>query len=78
MKPYEKPRLMALSLSSNDMLCGDCNPDYVKNKDLIEDLLKDSGLSMVFGSAESGCEMPIPGLETYCKMLLNDLGAFAS
>ena len=24
MKTYEKPRLMALSLSGNDRLCGDC------------------------------------------------------
>ena len=78
LKPYEKPRLIALTLSGNDMLCGNCNPDYVANKDLIEDILNDFGMSLTFGSTSGGCEMNVPGLEAYCKMNLSDLGAFAS
>lgn len=31
MKTYEKPRLMALSLSGNDRLCGDCSKNGAAN-----------------------------------------------
>lgn len=78
MKPYEKPRLMALSLSGNDMLCGNCSPELINNPDLLDDLMKDFDFSLIFGSSAGGCTMIIPGLESYCKMNLNDMVAFAS
>lgn len=78
LKPYEKPRLIALTLSGNDMLCGNCNPDYVANRDLIEAILNDFGMALTFGSVSGGCNMDVPGLQTYCKTNLSDLGAFAS
>lgn len=78
MKPYEKPRLMALSLSGNDMLCGNCSPELISNPSLLDKLIEDWGSENLFGSPEGGCGMHLPGLDLYCKMNLNDMTAFAS
>lgn len=48
MKTYEKPRLMALSLSGNDQLCGTCAE---KNGILLKDQL---GLAEVLISMSNG------------------------
>ena len=57
MKTYEKPRLVALSLTSNDMLCGTCNTDVMDEEfdDLIGELFPDVE-GEVFSSS---CEIPV-------------------
>ena len=76
MKEYKKPAMMALSLSANDMLCGDCNVKTRFTEDPfilklaaewgkggnIPDIL-DPG-DNVFGTGETGCSIE---LDTYCK-----------
>ena len=80
MKTYEKPRLMALSLSGNDQLCGSCSDKGSTNL-----LYKDPsgglalGLDFLVGNDDGvltkeeaarafgpneGCEIPV---ESYCK-----------
>ena len=80
MKPYEKPRLMALSLSGNNQLCGSCSEEGCQNL-----LYKDptSGIALaldflvgnddgVLTQAEASkafapsesCEVPV---DSYCK-----------
>lgn len=69
MKAYEKPRLVALSISSNDMLCESCaidihgsnaNPDYLQTIALMEEM----GISTDFLFDVGSCEYPVSG---YCK-----------
>lgn len=79
MKTYEKPQLVALSLSGEDRLCGDCRDNgatYLLHNDEsgIADLLdlmigngdgtlKRDEVSSFFGALES-CEKQVAG---YCK-----------
>ncbi len=72
MKTYEKPRLVALSLTSNDMLCGTCNTDAVGNKEF------DDLISEMFPGKEdllfsSSCEIPVEDID---KFPHDDLDAF--
>lgn len=58
MKKYEKPRLMALSLSGNDMLCATCDIDILGDnanpiwKDTYGDFIDHNN---AFGEAEDQC-----------------------
>lgn len=66
MKAYEKPRLVALSLSGNDMLCLNCevNPkDNAALNDMINTFFGGI-LEGVFGTTESACSNQVSG---YCK-----------
>lgn len=78
MKKYEKPMLMAVSVSGNDQLCGSCsdqgrtplyNNEELKNNLLLYadkngdgELSRDEA-SMLFG-LEDNCKRPLDG---YCK-----------
>lgn len=72
MKKYEKPRLMALSLSGNDMLCGGCTPGSLDdiNGDMLEDIKKD--WEILFSSLETDCMLSWDALEGYCKFTLDN------
>lgn len=65
MKTYEKPRLVALSLTSNDMLCGSCNTDVMDEEfdDLIGKLFPDVE-GEVFSSSSS-CEIPVEDIDKF-------------
>lgn len=68
MKTYEKPRLNALSLSGNDMLCNSCDIDIIgDNADTnIKAMLEIFGdPSQVLGSGED-CAIKV-SIEGYCK-----------
>ena len=83
MKNYQKPAMLALSLSANDALCGSCaggktimnDPQlmgifggYVT--DVNKDGTKDSSeYARLFASTEDQCSdiMPLAGYEQYCK-----------
>lgn len=69
MKKYEKPRLMALSLSGNDMLCATCDIDIIGDngrKDIIEMLEEIFGpIENLFATGED-CKQQID-VEGYCK-----------
>ena len=85
MKTYEKPRLMALSLSGNDQLCGSCADRGAKNllyKDPSNGLAL--GLDFLVGNDDGtltkeeaakafgtgeACEIPV---ESYCKFTATD------
>ena len=67
MKTYEKPKLIALSISGNDMLCA-CDVDVVDpiNENKIPDnnlqwLIDNVGLDYLFGIRES-CDFPVLGV----------------
>lgn len=85
MKPYVKPKLIALSLSGNERLCGDCADSGAGAL-----LYDDPGLSLfmqdfygfnnngvseksdfigVFGTGESGCTKI--EIDDYCKFTYN-------
>lgn len=82
MKTYEKPKLMALSLSGNDRLCGDCASGVQINTDpegyyglfgifdsLYGDndgLLERSDFANAFASGEGSCSNQVP-IVGYCK-----------
>lgn len=79
MKPYEKPRLVALSLNGNEILCGSCSDNkalYLLYNDQTniatlldatignnDGTLQRSEISNLFGETE-GCAQPI---DLYCK-----------
>lgn len=66
MKTYEKPRLVALSLTSNDMLCGTCNTDVMDEEfdDLIGELFP--GVEgEVFSSSSSSCEIHVEDIDKF-------------
>lgn len=65
MKQYQKPRLVALSLSANDMLCGGCTAQT----------RFDSGLSSIFENAFPG-SVNADGFFT--KEEADEIGLFAS
>lgn len=77
MKKYEKPRLMALSLSGNDMLCAACDIDiYGDNanpiwKDTYGELI---GNGTAFGEAETQCVDADWQIKGYCKFTGGDNG----
>lgn len=77
MKKYEKPRLMALSLSGNDMLCTGCTPGSLDgiNGDLLKDIRND--WDILFNTAEHCVMLVDPDLDTYCKFTLDSI-LFAS
>lgn len=70
MKTYEKPRLIAMSLSGNNTLCSSCEIDIMgDNADpTFKQLETDLGVTFTFGEAEScatdGGGIPVAG---YCK-----------
>ena len=79
MKTYEKPRLIALSISGNNMLCSTCPTDVIgSNGDQgIQRIFRDLyGISELteqhFASGES-CSESIPvSIEKYCKFTAAD------
>lgn len=87
MKKYEKPRLTALSLGTNDMLCGSCANRgasiLVKdNIDVFEplaslfgnydDKLERSDFNNIFAATEQ-CSETLDFLEAYCKFTSADV-----
>ena len=83
MKKYEKPKLMALSLSSNDRLCGDCSgaPNLlVKDESLAlefdwlvgngNNIAERADVSGLFGTSEA-CDKVMVG---YCKFTAAESG----
>ena len=85
MKKYEKPKLMALSLSSNDRLCGDCSDKgasnlLVEDKDLALEfdwlvgngngIAERADVSGLFGTSEA-CDKVMIG---YCKFTAAESG----
>lgn len=85
MKTYEKPRLIALSLSSEDMLCSGCENRYTGVFDWWDDnhdgMLSDEevnnhglfGLSELSESQCSGVQ-----IEFYCKFTSTETNVFNS
>lgn len=73
-KTYEKPRLVALSLSGNDLLCAACPIDAEgPNMDsTLSQILNDFGVDIftALGSGEE-CQFEITG---YCKFSSADSG----
>lgn len=66
MKTYEKPKLIALSISGNDLLCGCLKID----DDLLESIYEFFGPGAFAASElfEGGCSNPVDGdYEFYCK-----------
>ena len=63
MKTYEKPRLVALSLTSNDMLCGTCGIDGVSEE--FDKILEDLGYTKenLFDSAS--CVVDVEKFEKF-------------
>lgn len=90
MKTYEKPRLIALSLSSDDMLCSGCGNKLPAG--VIENLLTDNGIigwdtdhngslsdseadaAGLFGTGETCTQ----GIVNYCKFTATDNPIFQS
>lgn len=66
LKVYEKPKLIVLSISSNDSLCAGCGFD-VDDMPGLGDIINMAG-SRGFGSDE-GCEVVITA---YCKFTSSD------
>lgn len=67
LKVYEKPKLVALSVSGNDVLCAACKIDVVgPNADPVFDqIIKDmEAVGMKPLVQEDGCQHPVEG---YCK-----------
>ena len=87
MKTYEKPRLMALSLSGNDQLCGSCAGGTTLHNDhaLAEFLMNKFGFgdstdgvqkedfAGVFGTSEHQCTTK--EINNYCKFSAVDSGS---
>lgn len=73
MKTYEKPRLMAISLSANDLLCGcvfdamgpDVDPVIAEIYALLEGIVDPSNPNN-FAEGD-GCKSIVP-ISGYCKM----------
>ena len=82
MKPYEKPKLIALSLSGNEKLCGFCSDadkvllketqlnaylDYMYGN-MDGSLTKDEfDAAHIFGTSDSECGVKVSGYEAFCK-----------
>ena len=75
-KTYEKPKLIALSLSGNNMLCNTCAIDIIGDnadktfKETMDDFFD---LDNAFASYES-CTKKIP-IDGYCKFTGADHGS---
>lgn len=69
MKTYEKPKLIALSISGNNMLCNSCTFDIIApynggaDSGELGQMIQDFGFD--FGPTE-GCSTPI-SIGYYCK-----------
>lgn len=81
MKTYEKPKLIALSLAANDMLCSGCGEDPLRDKTDIVQMIIDlnSGVdkdgngvidssegNALFTDSNDGCTSSVE-IEGYCK-----------
>ena len=70
MKTYEKPKLIALSLSGNNMLCNTCAVDIIAPTEdqALVDILEDfhGPIDKLFATAEADCAKHIE-YEGYCK-----------
>lgn len=73
MKTYEKPRLTALSLSGNDLLCTGCQVD-AEEPNMDPDLKAVVDDWKLLGknpfTDDMGCEVPIEG---YCKFTSSEI-----
>lgn len=84
MKAYQKPTMLVLSISANDMLCGNCTLPTRNNMDWllvldgiqnirVKDTNNDGAISEdetnLFASGEKGCEYEYEG---YCKFTSAD------
>ena len=76
MKTYEKPRLMALSLTSNDLLCGNCENEV---DELIKDIVGDVQLFNDYTSCEKTPEdLKNLGLDdTDCKFIASNVNMYS-
>lgn len=71
MKTYEKPKLIALSLSGNNMLCNTCAVDIIapypdENQGLVEMLETFYGPVQSLFAAYESCTVK-PDITGYCK-----------
>ena len=64
MKTYEKPRLVALSLTSNDMLCDTCNTVAVGNKEF-DDLISEMFPGQEDLLFSSSCKIPVEEIDKF-------------
>lgn len=74
MKPYEKPRLIAMSLSGSNTLCSSCDIDIVGPNETypgLGEMLEDLGVTF---SSGDGCANPGDFAEEYCKFTAQDSG----
>lgn len=71
MKPYEKPRLIAMSLSGSNTLCSSCQIDIIgDNADpTFQEIAGD--FEFTFGAAEDSCANGFT-IEGYCKFTATD------
>ncbi len=78
MKTYEKPKLIALSISGNNMLCNSCTFDIIApynggaDHGELGQMIEEFGYN--FGSTETQCSLSIVG---YCKFNSVDEGLFS-
>lgn len=84
MKVYQKPKMLTLSLSANDMLCSGCTIGTRNTNDPFLQYLTqlyggDDGLldpnDPVFGASAEGCSVIV---DLYCKFGPNDQIVFTS
>ena len=91
MKAYQKPAMLVLSISANDMLCGNCtkptrnNMGWILELNLlpninVSDKNNDGAISEdetnLFASGEKGCDI---SYESYCKYTgADDMKVFTS
>ena len=69
MKTYEKPRLVALSLTSNDMLCGTCGIDGVSEE--FDKILENLGLAKEnLFDPEISCTVDVEDFEKFDHSIL--------
>ena len=81
MKTYEKPKLIALSLSGNNMLCNTCQFDVIgDNADPLADTIKDMAevatiTELNFARGETSCAVELDiDITSYCKFAGADAG----
>lgn len=75
MKTYEKPKLIALSLSGNNMLCNSCDVDVIgtnaKFPGLLDMIQDEYNSTAVF--AQDECNTPVDSnIYYYCKFTAPD------
>lgn len=90
MKTYEKPKLIALSLAANDMLCSGCSEKTRYDSDW-NNFLKEFGTDSnnngviepgefsngLFAGSGDSCTISVSGVEKYCKFTASSEGAIA-